>query len=521
MIDKVKQSIAKLKCGNAQGTAFLVDKNTALTAAHCIIEAIEDDKDILLSFYNIEGREPFTVKANYVQDEDEPPVSVLRLDAPVEIESIGIACYIDHIERGRNLFSYGYPKIYGQEGYPIDLSVNQYMNSSYPYDYDIAVLIDEKSRVNDYSGMSGSPVCFEEHIIGILLEEGIEVLNEKYHATDLKMISNMKMITIFEKNKFSIEKLYFQELNEENDSYHISMKTLPVTLKNRDFDIVFEEVGQATLGLTNPEDLRIFRLKIEDYNFSYVTLQKFLNSNIGRYVYSRAKMEQYRIKDDIESIGIEAAQYLRAHRTDNELGEMLLYSFLEEVLHAPKLFSKAELGNITGNCDGIHIQTMTDTIPSYQMVFGTSDIQGKLSMAIDTAFDAVVKLKSEKPDNMMLVESTIFNCAFENSETTEKIKSILLPNKANQDFPSTAFGLFVGYTIDVEDDDYMLPISDFRNKMNDKLQADIIEQSIYISNKIKELHLGCHSFYIYIFPLNDADKDKIDIINKLIGGAAS
>jgi UDP-2,3-diacylglucosamine pyrophosphatase LpxH len=313
----------------------------------------------------------------------------------------------------------------------------------------------------------------------------------------------------------------FREPNGKYELELTSREILPATLKNRDFDSVFDEVGQATIGLSNPEDLRIFRLKVEDNNFSYATLKKFLNTNIGRYVHSRAKMEQYHVKDDVESIGLEAAQYLREHKTGNELGEMLLYSFLEEVLHAPKLFTKAELGNITGNCDGIHIQTLPGAAPTYQMVFGTSDIQGNLTLAIDKAFDAVVKIKNEKPDSMMLVESAIFNCAFEDMETTEKVKNILLPSKKNQDMPSTAFGLFVGYTIDMDEDDYMLPLSDFKNKIEARLQADIIAQASYIYNKIKVLCLGCHSFYIYVIPFNDADKDKNEIINKLIGGDVS
>jgi len=40
---------------------------------------------------------------------------------------------------------------------------------------------------------------------------------------------------------------------------------------------------------------------------------------IGRYMYSRAKMRQYQISYDMESIGMEAAQFLRKNRTGGEV----------------------------------------------------------------------------------------------------------------------------------------------------------------------------------------------------------
>ncbi|WP_186423786.1 Hachiman antiphage defense system protein HamA [Lacrimispora celerecrescens] len=521
MIDEAKKAVAKLTCGVQEGTAFLVTKDTALTATHCILESIQEEKEILLYFYNLGTEEPYIVKANYVEDKEGFPIAVLKLQETVDVATVGVSCYLDHIERGSELLSYGYPKVYSSEGYPINLSVNQYMNSNNSYDYDIAVLIDVKSRVKDYSGMSGSPVYFRNQIIGVLHEEGIEGSTNGYHAIDLKVISNEKIQSLFKVNQIPYMELYFQGFDEEQKSCSPFFSPLPSTLKNRDFKNVFEEVSHGVIGLSNPEDMKIFRFKTEDYNFTYMALKKFLNTNIGRYMYSRAKMNQYQISDDMESIGMEAAQFLRKNRTGGELGEMLLYSFLEEVLQAPKLFSKVELRNLTGKCDGIHIHTLTGATPIYQMVFGTSNIQGDLTSAIDKVFDTVIKIKNEKPDEMMLVESTAFNCAFTDNKTAEQIKEILLPSKKDQDFPATAYGLFIGYSLDMDESDYDLSLFDFKNKMAKRMQADIVTQASYIASKIKALRLGIYSFYIYIIPFNDADKDKNEIIDILIGGATT
>lgn len=297
--------------------------------------------------------------------------------------------------------------------------------------------------------------------------------------------------------------------------------TIPKTIKGKDFDGVFKEVSNSNLGLINSEDYRIFRLSLEDYEFTYESMEKFLKLNLGRYVHSRAQMEKFRIDDELESVGIEAARLLRENYTGNELGEMLLYSFLEEILQAPKLMSKIELGQNANNCDGIHLYTIDGANPSYQMVFGTSHIYGNLQSAIDNAFDSVVEIKKSKPTGMQIVNSNVFNCTFPDTKTTEQVKSIILPSKNKQDPPATAFGLFLGYTIHMNSTEYLLPMQEFKSALIRKLEADIANQVTYITAKINSLGLQRYSFYIYVLPFNDADNDKTAIITDLIGGAVS
>ena len=50
------------------------------------------------------------------------------------------------------------------------------------------------------------------------------------------------------------------------------------------------------------------------------------------------------------------------------------------------------------------------------------------------------------------------------------------------------------------------------------MNMDIKTHAAYIVNKIKGEGLGNHSFYFYILPLNDADGEKISIMNGLMGG---
>lgn len=77
------------------------------------------------------------------------------------------------------------------------------------------------------------------------------------------------------------------------------------TISGGKFDEVFTEVTHAeTLGLQNPEQLRLFHLNVNNNAFSSDKLEVFLRKNIGQYVFSRAQIENYHIEDDVYSVGI-------------------------------------------------------------------------------------------------------------------------------------------------------------------------------------------------------------------------
>lgn len=68
------------------------------------------------------------------------------------------------------------------------------------------------------------------------------------------------------------------------------------TLRGKHFDEVFTEVTHTeTLGLKNPEQLRLFHLNVNNNAFLSDKLEQFLRRNIGLYVFSRAQIEEYNI----------------------------------------------------------------------------------------------------------------------------------------------------------------------------------------------------------------------------------
>ena len=161
MVERVKQAVAKLKCGEHDGTAFLINSDTAITATHCILEYIDRDEKIILTFYNIVGKDALPVEATLVSESDSP-LAVLKLKETVETQYLQLACYIDNMERKTEVVSYGYPVVEGVDGYPVDLYINDYLSPNIMTDYDISLLPSEENNIVDYSGMSGSPALYRE-----------------------------------------------------------------------------------------------------------------------------------------------------------------------------------------------------------------------------------------------------------------------------------------------------------------------------------------------------------------------
>ena len=211
MIERAKEAVAKLTCGEHDGTAFLVSGDIAITATHCILEYIDGDAEIVLTFFNIVGKEKFEVEATLVS-ESNSPLAVLKLAETVETQYLQLGCYLDQMRRNTEVVSYGYPVVEGVDGYPVDLYINDYMNPNTMNEYDISLLISEKSKITDYSGMSGSPVLYREHVVGILIEERMETSESGGHATGLKLISNYKMKKCLENNEIPFVPLYFKQV---------------------------------------------------------------------------------------------------------------------------------------------------------------------------------------------------------------------------------------------------------------------------------------------------------------------
>ena len=294
---------------------------------------------------------------------------------------------------------------------------------------------------------------------------------------------------------------------------------------SKGFDNVFSEITPSKkLCLKNNNCLRLFHLDISNNEFSYIGLHSLLQKNIGRYVFSRAMIDKLTVEGDAEAIGLRAVELLRDASNPNdsgaggELGEILLYLFLEIKLGAPKLLSKMELktspNQYVFGSDGIHLLRLDNKI--FQLILGESKIKGDLEDAVDNAFDSIKTVSAQPSNELRLVDSRIFTETFD-EQTTNFIKSLIIPSKRDASIRvDKAFGIFLGYTLGVDASQYSN--TEFREVVNRKLKDDFTKVAKYIEGKINNSGLAGYSFYFFLLPLNDASKDRANIIQKLKGG---
>lgn len=306
------------------------------------------------------------------------------------------------------------------------------------------------------------------------------------------------------------------------------MQQFKKTLNDVGFEGIFTEVDHTeSLGLRNPNELRMFYLDVANNKFSFDSLYDLLINNIGRYVFSRASMDQFALKGSSESVGIKALHLLKKScKLDDrligeELGDIMLYIFLEQILGAPKLFNKIEFADFgyrsAINGGGVHLLPLHNNLstPSYQMVFGKSNILDDLQDAIDNAFQSLIEVRDNIPNELKIVESTVFSQTFD-PQTTDFLKDIIIPSKKNNAVVDRAFGVFLGYSLGLNADNYSN--IDFRNELIQKMDTDIKAHTAYITDKIKDTGLGAHSFYFYILPFNDTANEKQSIMKTLLEG---
>lgn len=304
------------------------------------------------------------------------------------------------------------------------------------------------------------------------------------------------------------------------------MDGLKNTSNAKDFDSIFIEIEHCRkLKLKNQNCLRFFHFDVANNAFIYTGIHRYLQRNIGRYIFSRATIDGLIEDGDADAIGLKAIELLRTANNpkDNgaggELGEILLYLLLEQKLNAPKLLSKVELKTSSNQyvfgSDGVHLLSLGST--QFQLILGESKIKGNLKDALDDAFKSISNVAKDPSNEIRLIEKNIFFESF-TEDQVRLVESLLVPQKRDPNLIlDNAFGIFLGYTLDVDHSQYSN--SEFRRVVTQKIQEDIELIATHIEEKILKTNLYGYSFYFFIIPFNDAQKDRAYIINKLRGEA--
>lgn len=213
---------------------------------------------------------------------------------------------------------------------------------------------------------------------------------------------------------------------------------LPLSLMNRDrFLALFYDPERFDIHAKTVMHLHV--LRVDGGDFATMPLFKELVNNSISYVLSRQNLEK--LLGDPSRMGEffrkTQAQFKAPDPNAGEGGELLLYSFLESHLGAPKILSKMELKTSSEHyvhgTDGVHLLEVSEG--DYQLIFGESKMYGDATgrvgssarRGVKAAFASMGKVQEDDFDfDTWLVESELLKESLD-EDKVELLASILLP----------------------------------------------------------------------------------------------
>lgn len=296
---------------------------------------------------------------------------------------------------------------------------------------------------------------------------------------------------------------------------------MKLSLTNKGFLDAFDEIGNFNIDENGKNKLNLFTLKINANEFDYKHLEKELLEPMADFSLSRIIKEQYKNKH-VELSKKAREKFINYLNNKGELGELLLYCFLESHLQAPKILSKLELKTSTSlnvnGADGVHYLKLDNG--DYQLIFGESKTERELTSGLTNAFKSINEFKNEtntKGDSKSgisyeksLISDHIEKEAF-SEEEMQFIENIIYPKRDNNYEVDDAFGVFIGYEMNISDEDKALSNPDFRERIKQQIKTEVEKKFNHIQSKINEYSLQGHNFYIYILPFTELDKKRTEI----------
>lgn len=289
---------------------------------------------------------------------------------------------------------------------------------------------------------------------------------------------------------------------------------------------IFSKVSEEKLAVGQDNTLRLFMLNTENKLFNYDELYAYILPNVTRYVFSRkrlADIENDPIKQ--QTIILEALNHLRPVENDKdkgaggELGEILLYLFLEQDLKAPKLFSKVELKtnaqDYVKGSDGIHFKFRKNALGEsiMQLIIGEAKIKNDLKDGIGDAFKSINTFLTSNIQDSNLLDTHLMNQMVNENEAKE-IKEYItaIPRKKKE----TVFGIFIGYSVDYDG------ATDSNDEYDQKIISENIQQVLNIRqeiiNQISKYSVSNYEFNFYFLPFHNAMRDRKTIMKQLTRG---
>lgn len=296
---------------------------------------------------------------------------------------------------------------------------------------------------------------------------------------------------------------------------------LKTTIPDTFLNLFYQEI-ECDIPDTHSK-LNLHILKVENNQFCYPELINNLRNHFISFSLSRKEINDF-VKDNRwGELYAKAASKFRDYQVnEGEAGELLLFCFLESHLKAPKILTKLEIKlsskDYAKGSDGIHLLKVADR--NYQLIFGESKLEQKLTTSISHAFesihDFITRSKSNINDEIGLLNSQLCKETFD-EDLYQFLKSVIMPvaSAKNPITKNNAFAIFAGFEFSPTDAEKKLSNDDFLKMIKEKIKAEVESKMSHIKKKIDEYDLHGYTFYVYVFPFMKLDETRKEIIRKI------
>lgn len=296
----------------------------------------------------------------------------------------------------------------------------------------------------------------------------------------------------------------------------VTEPVLPLSLlaSNREqFNALFYE--PVSVALQTKTNLHLHVLRVHNGNFDLPGLYRELKNNSVAYVLSRLNYKKA-LEDPGRMMEVASkvqGQFRIPDEKAGEGGEVILYSLLEGHLGAPKVLSKMELKTNSDHyvygSDGVHL--LRTGKYTFQLIFGESKmyadsggVGSSVKLGIKAAFASIGKVHDDGFDfDTWLVQSELLKEELD-EEKLSALSAILLPDGGGGDDATSknnAFGIFVGYEVDVSDmKAEEMELAEIEAELRKRATDATTAEHDLIKQEITTRGLGIYPIHMYAIP---------------------
>lgn len=305
--------------------------------------------------------------------------------------------------------------------------------------------------------------------------------------------------------------------------------SLSLTAVTEDFSSTFKEIKMSDYSINIPalNSVKLFRLYTADNSFRLDSLKDFLKNQIDHYLLSRTRWKKLIDERKVGQIASEAKEALNGISNEEAFSQLMLYSFMECALKAPKIFNATDkidcFGKITKNAGTYFIPKGTIDGDSHNhLVYGSGKVEDDLSTGIKKAIVESSIIISDLAHGKNAIEHFLLDQATANTlffdSEIQHLKKVIIPSDDNEDeLAVDSLGIFVCYSTDSLKKVASVPLSEANKLIDSYVDKEIIDCLPHLESLLHQNNLTNKDVFIFFMPLEKAIADSNGVITDLKG----